>query len=488
VTQPAIDRNLNDNNSRREFLKKSTTAAATAAAVGALATPKLSLAKSAYAGGSDTVKIGLVGCGGRGAGAAIQAMNTTSGNVELVAVADVFADRLKSTVEQATTEHAEKVRVNEDTSYLGLDAYKSVMDSDADLVILATPPGFRPVHFAAAIEAGKHVFMEKPVAVDAPGIRKVLKYGEMASEKNLLVQVGLQRRHERAYRETIEELQNGIIGDLLFSRVYWNSNGVWERPRKPGDSELTYQMRNWYYFNWLCGDHIVEQHIHNLDVINWLMDDYPKTAQGQGGRLLRNGVDHGQIFDHHFVEYTYANGHKMFSQSRHMPQCSKNVSEHVVGSKGYANISAGRIFSPDGNEIFKCNEGPGQRLGHQQEHHDLFASLSQGVMPNEAEYGAKSTMTAILGRLATYSGVELDWNSAINSNVTLAENLEELENLESEAPLQPDENGKYPVARPGIGVNQIVDWEIKKARRKRKKNKKGQQKEKAPKQKMKKEL
>ncbi len=460
------------NKSRRDFLKTGTTVAATAATVSALATPKLSLAKSAHAAGSDTVKIGLVGCGGRGAGAAIQAMNTTSGNVELVAVGDVFADRMESTLEQAKTEHGEKVRVNEDTSYIGLDAYKSVMDSEADLVILATPPGFRPLHFEAAIDAGKHVFMEKPVAVDAPGVRKVLENGKKAAEKNLLVQVGLQRRHERAYRETIEQLQNGIIGDLLFSRVYWNSNGVWERPRKPGDSELTYQMRNWYYFNWLCGDHIVEQHIHNLDVINWLMDDYPKTAQGMGGRLLRNGVDHGQIFDHHFVEYTYANGHKMFSQCRHMPQCSKNVSEHIVGSKGSANISSGTIYDADGKKIFKCGEGPGQRLGHQQEHHDLFANLAQGILPNEAEYGAKSTMTAIFGRLATYSGVELDWDAAINSNVTLAENLAKLENLESEAPLKPDENGKYPVARPGVGAGEIIDWEIKKSARRKKKKKK----------------
>jgi len=471
VPHPLND-NSNQTKSRRDFLKTGTTVAATAAAVGALSTPKLSLAKSAHASGSDTVKIGLVGCGGRGGGAAIQAMNTTSGNVELVAMGDVFADRMESTLEQAKTEHGEKVRVNEDTSFIGLDAYKSVMDSDADLVILATPPGFRPLHFEAAVDAGKHVFMEKPVAVDAPGIRKVLENGEKASEKNLLVQVGLQRRHERAYRETIDQLQNGIIGDLLFSRVYWNSNGVWERPRKPGDSELTYQMRNWYYFNWLCGDHIVEQHIHNLDVINWLMDDYPTTAQGQGGRLLRDGVDHGQIFDHHFVEYTYANGHKMFSQCRHMPQCHKDVSEHVVGSKGSADLSSGTIYSPDGKEIFKCGEGPGQRLGHQQEHHDLFANLAQGVLPNETEYGAKSTMTAIFGRLATYSGVELDWDSAINSNVTLAENLSGLENLESEAPLQPDADGKYPVARPGVGYEEIIDWSPKKAKSKKKKKKK----------------
>ena len=467
MSQSLPNQESHQNETRRDFLKVGSTVAASAVAVNALATSKLSLAKSAHAAGSDTVKIGLVGCGGRGAGAAIEAMNTTSGNVELVAMGDVFADRMESTLEQAKIEHGEKVRVNEDSTFIGLDAYKSVMDSDADLIILATPPGFRPQHFQAAIEADKHVFMEKPVAVDAPGIRKVLEYGKIASEKNLLVQVGLQRRHERAYRETIEELQNGIIGDLLYSRVYWNSNGVWERPRKPGETELTYQMRNWYYFNWLCGDHIVEQHIHNLDIINWLLDDYPESAQGQGGRLLRRGEDHGQIFDHHFVEFTYANGHKMFSQCRHMPRCDKNVSEHVVGTKGYANISNGTVFSPAGDQIFKCKEGPGQRLGHQQEHHDLFANLAQGILPNETEYGAKSTMTAILGRLATYSGLNLNWNDAINSDVMLAENLDALENLESEAPVQPDKDGKYPVARPGVGAKKIIDWSVKKSRKKK---------------------
>ena len=272
-------------------------------------------------------------------------MNTQSGNVQLAAMADVFVDRADLARKQFEIEHPDKILAKDSDVHIGLDGYKKVIESDVDLVILATPPGFRPLHFAAAIEAGKHVFMEKPVGVDAPGIRKVLEYGKIASEKNLLVQVGLQRRHERAYRETIAQLKMGMIGDLLYSRVYWNSRGVWERPRKEGQSELDYQMRNWYYFNWLCGNHIVEQHIHNLDVINWLMDDHPVTAAGMGGRLVRVGIDNGEIYDHHMVEYTYANGHKMFSQCRHMPDCFNAVSEHVVGTKGYADIAAGRISS-----------------------------------------------------------------------------------------------------------------------------------------------
>ena len=442
--------------SRREFLKKSTTVAATTAAIANI-TPRLSLARSANVAGTNTVKIGLIGCGGRGTGAAVQAMNTQSGNVQLVAMADAFEDRAELCKSQAVHEHKDKVQVDDKDVHIGLDGYKKVIESDADLVILATPPGFRPLHFAAAVEAGKHVFMEKPVAVDAPGIRKVLKYGEIAREKNLLVQVGLQRRHERAYRSTINKLQDGMIGDLLYSRVYWNSRGVWEKPRQPGDSELNYQMRNWYYFNWLCGDHIVEQHIHNLDVINWLMDDYPVTAQGQGGRQVRHGIDNGEIYDHHFVEYTYANGHKMFSQCRHMPDCFNQVSEHVVGSKGYADISAGQIFAPDGTEIFKCEEGKGQRAGHQQEHHDLFADLAQGILPNETQYGAKSTMTAIFGRLCTYTGKQLNWDDAINSDVSLAGDLEEMLSLDADPPILPDENGRYKINQPG-SCEGVIDW------------------------------
>ena len=447
--------------SRREFLKKTTTVAATTAAVTTRA-PRLSLARSAHVAGTNTVKIGLIGCGGRGTGAAIQAMNTKSGNVQLVAMADAFQDRADLCKSQAVQEHKDNVLVDDKNIHVGLDGYKKVIESDADLIILATPPGFRPLHFAAAVEAGKHVFMEKPVAVDVPGIRKVLKYGEIALEKNLLVQVGLQRRHERAYQSTIEKLQDGIIGDLLYSRVYWNSRGVWEKPRQPNDSELNYQMRNWYYFNWLCGDQIVEQHIHNLDVINWLMDGYPEKAQGQGGRQVRVGIDNGEIYDHHFVEYTYANGHKMFSQCRHMPDCYNEVSEHVVGTKGYANISDGRIFTPDGTEIFKSKEGAGQRAGHQQEHHDLFADLAQGGRPNEVQYGAESTMTAILGRLCTYTGKELYWEDAINSEVSLAANIEEILTLDAEPPIHPDEDGRYKINQPG-SCEGVIDWKPRKS-------------------------
>lgn len=444
--------------SRRDFINNGTKLAVAGAAAGSLLRPQTAFAGGPHILGSDTIRLGLIGCGGRGTGASVQAMNTESGNVELVAMADAFQNRLQDSLKTCSKQHKDKVRVPEDRQYVGFDGYKQVIESDdVDMVILATPPGFRPLHFEAAVNANKHVFMEKPVAVDAPGVRRVLKAGELAKQKGLAVAVGLQRRHERAYRETIEQLQNGIIGDLIFSRVYWNGGGVWTRPREENQTELEYQMRNWYYFNWLCGDHIVEQHIHNLDVGNWLMNDYPAVAQGMGGRQVRTGPDSGQIFDHFAVEFTFPNGHKMLSECRHIRQCWNSVSEHVHGSKGSADISRGQIKDMDGNVIFKCKEGKGQRGGHQQEHHDLFADIRNGIIPNEAEYGAKSTMTAIFGRMATYCGKEIKWEDALNSNITLCD-VDSLSGMNDEAPVKPDKNGQYPIPVPGAGAGEICDW------------------------------
>ena len=461
---------LKNDSTRRKFLKDSAKIA-TAGAAGAVVAPRLSLARSAHAFGSDTIKIGLVGCGGRGTGASINAMKTKSGNVELVAMADAFQNRLDASLKNCSKDHKDQVRVPKERQFVGFDAYKKVLESDADLVILATPPGFRPLHFEKAIEAGKHVFMEKPVAVDAPGVRRVLRASEVAKQKGLAVQVGLQRRHERAYRETIEQLHGGLIGDLIHTRVYWNGGGVWTRPRVDGETELQYQMKNWYYFNWICGDHIVEQHIHNLDVANWLMNDYPVKAQGMGGRQVRVGLDTGQIFDHHAVEFTYANGHRLLSHCRHQKGCWNSVGEHTHGTKGYANIGKGEIFDNKGNSIFKSKEGPGQRGGHQQEHHDFFADLAAGKIPNEGEYGAKSTFTAIFGRMATYSGKEISWNDAINSNISLCD-VDALHNMETDdAPVNPDENGNYPIAVPGAGYKDVIDWELGGRKKKKKKTK-----------------
>jgi len=448
-------RNNSNSSSRRSFLQDSSKLAVAGAAVTGLIGTRPAVARTAFAGGSDTTRLGLIGAGGRGTGAATHAMNTKSGNVELVAVADISDERLEKALKTCRKKHDGKVLVPEDKRHIGFDAYKRVMeDENVDMVILATPPGFRPLQFEAAINANKHVFMEKPVAVDAPGIRRVLKAGELAKQKNLAVAVGLQRRHERAYRETVAELQNGIIGDLIHSRVYWNGGGVWTRPREEGQTELEYQTKNWYYFNWMCGDHIVEQHIHNLDVPNWLMGDFPEKAQGMGGRQVRVGPDTGQIYDHHAVEFTYANGHKMFSQCRHQRRTWQSVSEHVHGSKGYANVGKGKIYDSKGKLIF---ESKGARGGHQQEHHDLFASIQAGEIPNETEYGAKSTMTAILGRMATYSGKELQWKDAIESNISLCD-VDNLKDFNDAAPIQPDSDGNYPIPIPGKNVNLVCDW------------------------------
>ena len=265
-------------NSRRDFIKKSSILMAG----GAIGASTLRAAQGAHAFGDDTIKIGLVGCGGRGTGATIQALNTTGGQVKLVAMADAFGDRQQAALRAIKGKHPTKVDVPKDRQFTGFDAYKNVLQSDIDLVILATPPGFRPMHFEAAVNAGKHVFMEKPVAVDGAGVRRVLAATAEAKKKSLAVAVGLQRRHEVAYKEIMAELKGGAIGDINLSRAYWNGGGVWTRPRQDNQTELEYQMRNWYYFNWLCGDHIVEQHIHNLDVINWLADDFPIEGNGMG--------------------------------------------------------------------------------------------------------------------------------------------------------------------------------------------------------------
>lgn len=428
------------NPSRRDFIK---TGSAAIVAGGAVA-GSLSIARAAHAYGSDEIKIGLVGCGGRGTGAAVQAMNT-KGPVKLIAMADVFADRLQSSLRGIKGKHGDKVDVPQERQFVGLEGYKGVLSSDIDLVILATSPGFRPLHFEAAIKADKHVFMEKPVATDAPGIRRILEAGELAKQKELLVQVGLQRRHEGAYNETVARIHDGAIGDVVCTRVYWNGGGVWVRPRQKGQTELEYQVRNWYYFNWLCGDHIVEQHIHNLDVGCWVHNDYPVSANGMGGREVRTSKETGEIFDHHAVEYTFADGSKMFSQCRHIPGCWNSVSEYAHGTKGSANISGGKLYNAKGEQIFQTSGGRG---GHQQEHHDLFADIRAGKRPNEAEYGAKSTMVAILGRLCTYSGKQIDWQKAISSDIALAD-FDSLTSLDQEAPVQPMENGFYRVPVPG---------------------------------------
>ncbi|MDA0834199.1 MAG: Gfo/Idh/MocA family oxidoreductase [Planctomycetota bacterium] len=425
--------------SRRDFLKQSAT-------VGSGLMIGSALASRAFAAGDETIKVGLIGCGGRGTGATVQALST-EGNVKLVAMADAFADQLDDSLNNITAQfrsRPERVSVDDEHKFVGFDAYKNVLDSDADLVILATPPGFRPIHFEAAVNAGKHIFMEKPVAVDMPGVRQVLAAVEIARTKNLAVGVGLQRHHQYEYLETMKRLQDGAIGDIVDMRVYWNSGGVWDprRSREQCKTEMEYQMRNWYYYVWLCGDHIVEQHIHNLDVGNWLKGAYPIKAAGMGGRQVRTDPKFGEIYDHFAVEYEYADGSKMFSQCRHIQNCWSSVSEHASGSRGHSNISGGQISS---DKVWKYD---GKRNDpYQTEHDDLFAAIRNGTPYNEGENGAMSTYTAILGRLAVYGGKEVTLEQAMNSDISL---MPSEFSWEGTPVSLPNENGEYPIPVPGI--------------------------------------
>lgn len=405
--------------SRRDFLKGSS-----AALVGGALASSLSIARSAHAAGDDEIKIALIGCGGRGTGAANQALST-SGKVKLIAMGDVFKDRLDGSYNTLLKQGnlKDKMDVPEERRFVGFDAFQKVLEAGPDLVILATPPGFRPIHFEAAVKAGKHVFMEKPVATDAPGVRRVLAAAAESIKKNLAVGVGLQRRHEIKYIETIKRLQDGAIGDIVATRVYWNGSTPWVHSREELESkygrklsEMEYQLRNWYYFTWVCGDHIVEQHIHNMDVGNWLKGGYPVRANGMGGCQVRKGKDYGETFDHHAVEFEYADGSRMFSQCRHIPGCWNSVSEYAIGTKGTATISDAMINAAGSAEWRFRGRKPDP---YQVEHDDLFASIRSGNPINEAEAGAKSSMTAILGRMCTYSGKEIKWDDAINSQISL---------------------------------------------------------------------
>ncbi|HJM39769.1 MAG TPA: Gfo/Idh/MocA family oxidoreductase [Planctomycetota bacterium] len=397
------------------------------------------------AAGNEELRVALIGCGGRGAGAAHQALST-KGNVRLVAMADAFSDRLEGTLNWLAENHVEQVDVPEERRFVGFDAYQKAIDCGVDVVVLATPPGFRPIHFEYAIQQDKHVFMEKPVAVDGPGVRRVLAAAAIAKTKALKVGVGLQRHHQAPYLELIRRIRAGEIGKINLLRCYWNSAGVWVRERQPDWNEMTYQMRNWYYFNWLCGDHITEQHIHNLDVCNWVMNDFPAKAHGQGGRQVRTGLDHGEIFDHHMIEFTYPDGTKMFSQCRHIPDTRSEVNEHAHGSLGTVNFGRSSIEFSNGERWRFVDE---YKDPYQVEHDELFAAIRSGAAFNEADYGAKSTLTSILGRMASYSGKEVSWEQALNSELDLSPTAYA---WDAEPSSLPDENGRYLVPVPGVTV------------------------------------
>jgi predicted dehydrogenase len=398
----------------------------------------------------NTIKVALIGCGGRGTGAAMQALLTKQ-NVKLVAMADAFRDRLDECFNALTDENSEegnvksKITVTEETKFVGFDAYKKAIPL-ADVVILATPPGFRPIHFAEAVKQGKHVFMEKPVATDPAGVQKVLAAAAEAKTKKLNVVVGLQRHYQNSYRELYKRVQDGMIGEITSAQAWWNNDGVWVKMRQPGQTEMEYQMRNWYYFNWLCGDHINEQHIHNIDVVNWFKGAYPVKAQGMGGRQVRTGKEYGEIFDHHYVEFQYADGTILNSQCRHIKGTYAKVDELLIGTKGSVKCGAAEISSK-GKSLYKYDK-KGENNPYQTEHDELFAAVAKGEYKfADAENGAKSTMTAIMGRLATYTGEVIDWDKALNSGINI---MPSTFAWDAQPPVKPDANGFYPVATPGV--------------------------------------
>lgn len=434
----------NDNRlTRRSFVKNSALLGG-----GLVAMPLFSQA-GYFNSVDDTIKIALIGCGGRGRGAARQAMLSKQ-NVQLVAMADAFRDKIDDGLKAISAEDddgvtvKDRIKVTEETKFVGFDAYKKAIQL-ADVVILTTPPGFRPIHFEEAIKQNKHVFMEKPVATDPAGIKKVLEVAEQAKQKKLNVVVGLQRHYQNSYRELLQRVKDGMIGDITSGQVYWNSEGVWVNMRQPNQTEMEYQMRNWYYFNWLCGDHIVEQHIHNIDVMNWFKGAYPVKAMGMGGRQVRTGKEYGEIFDHHYVEYHYADGSILNSQCRHIKGTYSRVDETLIGTKGTVHCGAGQIKA--GNKTLYAYDMKKENNPYQTEHDELFAAIAKGEYKfSDTENGAKATLTAIIGRLATYSGQVIDWDTALNSGLSIQPAKYA---FDAEPPVLPDADGFYPIAVPG---------------------------------------
>jgi predicted dehydrogenase len=444
--QMSTEQSNNLATSRRRFVKQTTWLAG-----GLLAAPLFSRANY-FSGADDTIKVALVGCGGRGTGAATQALLSKQ-NVKLVAMADAFRDNLdrsyKRLIAPETSKGtginlADRIDVPEERKFSGFDAYQKAI-ALADVVILATPPGFRPIHFEEAIKQNKHVFMEKPVATDPTGVRRVLDAAAVAKQKKLNVVVGLQRHYQNSYRELFK--RKDLIGDITSAQAWWNNDGVWVRKRQPSQTEMEYQMRNWYYFVWLCGDHICEQHIHNIDVVNWFKGGAPVKAQGMGGRQVRNGKDNGEIFDHHYVEFTYADGSVLNSQCRHIPGTMSKVDELLVGTKGKIQCGAANITDYKGKVLYQFDDKT-ENNPYQTEHDELFAAIAKGEYKfADAEWGAKSTMTSILGRLATYTGQVVEWDKALNSPLNLQPQSYD---FNAPPPILPNAEGYYPIPTPGV--------------------------------------
>jgi len=395
------DRSRKAGITRRDFIRTSVGASLAAAIPGSL---------GLHAQGSDTIRVGVIGCGGRGTGAAIDCLNAAPG-VEIVAMGDLFMDRIDSSLKRIKEAHPDKVKVTKDKCFTGFDNYLKVAAlPEVNLIVTAAAPGFRPIHFKAAIEAGKNVFMEKPVAVDPVGIRSVIATSELARKKGLAVVSGTQRRHQQRYLELMKRINNGEIGEIVGGQCYWNQGDLWVVKKTPQMTDMEWQCRNWLYFTWLSGDHIVEQHVHNIDVMYWAFGALPVKVTGMGGRQQRTAPEYGNIFDHFAVEFEYPNGVRVMSMCRQIPGCADRVEERIVGTKGYAfgygEIHGTNFWKFDGDE-------PNPYV---QEHTDLIASIRAGKPLNEGRRIAESTMCAILGRMSAYTGRAISWEWGMTSS------------------------------------------------------------------------
>ncbi|MBN1505680.1 MAG: Gfo/Idh/MocA family oxidoreductase [Sedimentisphaerales bacterium] len=385
--------------SRRDFIK------ASAVSLAALGT-----AGQAYAAGSDTVRVGIIGCGGQGTRDLVSCVKSSPG-VEIVAMADLFEDRLKESLANLKKDVPAAVKVTPERCFVGFDAHKKLLQTDVQMVLLTTPPHWRAQHLHAAIEAGKHVFMEKPAGVDPKAIRSMIETGELAKQKKLSVVAGTQRRHSRKYQEIIKRIHDGQIGRIVSGQGYWNGGdmlGYWKWWDKEKLSDMEWQCRSWPWFTWTSGDHIVEQHVHNLDVLNWALQGHPEQCMGMGGRAVRTL---GNIWDHFAVEYEYANGVRVESLCRQINGCTDRIAERVVGTKGFADIDQGVIT---GEKPYKYN-GPDPDH-YVQEFADLIKSIRDGTPINEAKNVAESTMNAIMGRMSAYTGRALKWDWAMKAS------------------------------------------------------------------------
>ena len=442
---PIID-NVGINSSRRAFLK--TSGALTGAALlGAIST-------RSYATEDNTIKVALVGCGGRGTGAAVNALST-KGPTKLWAMADVFNNRLESSLGAIAKQFEKQVDVSKDRQFIGMDGYRKAIDAigPGGVVLLTTPPAFRPIHVEYAVSKGCNIFMEKSFAVDAPGIRRILKAGEEAAKKNLKIAGGLMSRHYAPLAQAVEQIHGGAIGDVITCWAYREHEPVGFTPRSAGMNELAHQIRNYSNFTWLNGTFLLDWLIHNLDVCCWVKNAWPVSAQGQGGRQVRTEPD--QLFDHYAVEYSFPDGTRLFAQGRHLSGCWGFFGDVIHGAKGSAVLGEGitspRIYKghqPTAENVIWQYKGPA--CNHYQYEHDLlFDAIRQDKPYNEAERCAKAAMTGILGRMAAESGKLVTWDEAIASNLELAPGLDQF-TMESAPPVTPDAQGRYPVAMPGL--------------------------------------